>query len=187
MRNRDARASHAVESNFATGSFSQRLTPTSWPNGGNEIWVEAVIPNGSTITLDTSLDYLDRHLILSGTFIGATPPNYVIPNVTGAANLSNKIFPTPKDPVYDAVGIFHGELFYTSRGWDGTGERGVSLSDINNYAKPLSANSRLERELFVFVNPFTGALMCKNGTGVYYQTILHVKASPQLNALVSVP
>ena len=187
MRNRDARSSHAVESNFATASFSQRLTPTSWPTGGNEVWVEATVASGATVTLDTSLDYLDRHLILSGHFVSVTPPNYLIPNVTGAANFSNNIFPTPKDPVYDDVGIFYGELFYTSRGWDGTGERGVSLTDINNYAKPLSANSRLERPLFVFVNPFTGALMCKNASGVYYQAILHIKASPQLNALVSVP
>lgn len=187
MRNRDARASHAVESNFATGSFSQRLTPTSWPTGGNEVWIEAIIPNGARVTLDTSLDYLDRHLILSGTFVSVTPPDYLIPNVIGAANLSNNVFPTPKDVVYDDVGIFYGEMFYTSRGWDEAGVRGSSLININNYAKPLSANSRLERQLFVFVNPFTGALMCKNTTGVYYQTILHVKASPQLNALVSVP
>ncbi len=187
MRNRDARASHAVESNFASASFSQRLTPTSWPTGGNDIWIEVLSTTGTTITLDTSLDYLDRHLILSGTLNVAALPSYVIPNVTGAANLSNTLFPLPNDVVYNPSGVFYGEVFYTSRGWDGTTPRGVGFSDINNYARPLAPDTRLERTLYLFANPFTGALMLKNSSGSTYQGVLHVKASPQLNALVSVP
>lgn len=187
MRNRDARASHAVESNFATASFSQRLTPTSWPTGGNEVWIEVLSATGTTITLDTSLDYLDRHLILNGTFHMVALPNYVIPNVTGAANLSNKLFPLPNDAFYNTSGVFYGEMFYTSRGWDGTTLRTAPMPDINNYAQPLAPDTREARSLFFFANPFTGALMLKNTSGSPYQGVLHVKASPQLNALVSVP
>ena len=187
MRNRDARASHAVESNFATGSFSTRLTPTSWPTGGNEVWIEVLSLDATTITLDSSLDYLDRHLILSGQLHVCALPNYVIPNGTGATNQSNRLFPLPNDVVYNPSGVFQGDIFYTSRGWDGTTPRGVGFSDINNYARPLAPDTRLERTVYVFANPFTGALMIKNASGSTYQGVLHVKASPQLNALVSVP
>ena len=187
MRNRDARASHAVESNFATGTFSTRLTPTSWPNGSNEIWIEVLSLDATTMTLDTSLDYLDRHLILSGQFHACALPNYVIPNVTGAANQSNRLFPLPNDVFYNPSSVFQGDVFYTSRGWDGTTARTAPLADINNFAQPLAPDTKAVRQLFFFANPFTGALMLKNTTGATQQGILHVKASPQLNALVSVP
>ncbi len=187
MRNRDARASHAVESNFATGTFSTRLTPTSWPNGGNEIWIEVLSLDATTMTLDTSLDYLDRHLILSGQFHACALPNYVIPNVTGAANQSNRLFPLPNDVFYNPSSVFQGDVFYTSRGWDGTTARTAPLADINNFAQPLAPDTKAVRQLFFFANPFTGALMLKNTTGATQQGVLHVKASPQLNALVSVP
>lgn len=187
MRNRDARASHAVESNFATGTFSTRLTPTSWPNGSNEIWIEVLSLDATTMTLDTSLDYLDRHLILSGQFHACAIPNYVIPNVTGAANQSNRLFPLPNDVFYNPSSVFQGDVFYTSRGWDGTTARTAPLADINNFAQPLAPDTKAVRQLFFFANPFTGALMLKNTTGATQQGVLHVKASPQLNALVSVP
>lgn len=187
MRNRDARASHAVESNFATGTFSARLTPTSWPNGSNEIWIEVLSLDATTMTLDTSFDYLDRHLILSGQFHACALPNYVIPNVTGAANQSNRLFPLPNDVFYNPSSVFQGDVFYTSRGWDGTTARTAPLADINNFAQPLAPDTKAVRQLFFFANPFTGALMLKNTTGATQQGVLHVKASPQLNALVSVP
>jgi len=187
MRNRDARASHAVESNFATGTFSTRLTPTSWPNGSNDIWIEVLSLDATTMTLDTSLDYLDRHLILSGQFHACALPNYVIPNVTGAANQSNRLFPLPNDVFYNPSSVFQGDVFYTSRGWDGTTARTAPLADINNFAQPLAPDTKAVRQLFFFANPFTGALMLKNTTGATQQGVLHVKASPQLNALVSVP
>lgn len=187
MRNRDARASHAVESNFATGTFSTRLTPTSWPNGSNDIWIEVLSLDATTMTLDTSLDYLDRHLILSGQFHDCALPNYVIPNVMGAANQSNRLFPLPNDVFYNPSSVFQGDVFYTSRGWDGTTARTAPLADINNFAQPLAPDTKAVRQLFFFANPFTGALMLKNTTGATQQGVLHVKASPQLNALVSVP
>jgi len=187
MRNRDARASHAVEANFASGSFSQRLTPTSWPTGSNEIWIEVLSLDATTMTLDSSLDYLDRHLILSGQFHPCPLPNYVVPNGSGATNQSNRLFPLPNDVFYTPSSVFQGDVFYTSRGWDGTTPRGPGFSDINNFAQPLAPDTKAYRQLFVFVNPFTGALLLKNATGSVQQGVLHVKASPQLNALVSVP
>lgn len=187
MRNRDARVSHAIEANFATGSFSQRLTPTSWPTGSNEVWIEVLSLDATTMTLDSSLDYLDRHLILSGQFHACALPNYVIPNVTGAANQSNRLFPLPNDVVYNPSSVFQGDVFYTSRGWDGTTPRITPLPDINNYAQPLAPDTKAVRQLFFFANPFTGALMLKNASGATQQGVLCVKASPQLNALVSVP
>lgn len=188
MRNRDARASHGVEADFGTGSFSNRTTPTSWPTGGNEKWIELVIPIGATATLDSSMDYLDRHLILSGKFNLVTPPDYMVPNVTGANNKSNIIAPHGVALLADQdIGEFRGDLFYTSRGWDGTTLKGMGFSDINNYAQPRSVYNNVFRPLYIFVNPFTGSLMAKNDSGIYTQGVLHVKASPQLNALVSVP
>jgi len=188
MRNRDARASHGVESDFATGSFSNRTTPTSWPTGANEKWIELVVPIGSTVTLDSSMDYLDRHLILSGKFNLVTPPDYMVPNVTGANNKSNTIFPHPQGILGEEnISEFNGDIFYTSRGWDGTTLRAAPFSDINNYANPKSVYDKAVKPLYIFVNPFTGALMAKNDSGIYTQGVLHVKASPQLNALVSVP
>ncbi len=188
MRNRDARSSHAVECDFATGSFSNRTTPTSWPSGGNEKWIELVVPIGATVTLDSSMDYLDRHLILSGKFNLVTPPDYMVPNVTGANNKSNTIFPHPLGIIGEEnISEFGGDIFYTSRGWDGTTLRSAPFSDINNYANPKSVYDKAIKPLYIFVNPFTGALMAKNESGIYTQGVLHVKASPQLNALVSVP
>jgi len=188
MRNRDARASHAVESDFGTNSFSARTTPTSWPTGASEKWLELVIPIGSTVTLDSSQDYLDRHLILSGKFNLVTPPDYMVPNVTGANNKSNIIAPHGIALLAEQdISEFRGDMFYTSRGWDGTTPKGVGFSDINNFAQPRSVYNNALKPLYIFVNPFTGALMAQNGSGIYAQGVLHIKASPQLNALVSVP
>lgn len=188
MRNRDARSSHAVECDFATGSFSNRTTPTSWPSGGNEKWIELVVPIGATVTLDSSMDYLDRHLILSGKFHLITPPIYLVPNVTGVNNVSNQLAPHGQALLAEeTICEFSGDLFYTSLGWDGSTPKGMAFSNINNYAQPRSVYDKALKPLTIFVNPFTGALMALNGSGIYTQGVLHVKASPQLNALVSVP